>query len=392
MLASNGGNMDTRCARIAALLVGLGAAWGVAADTTCDKNHYILSGECVAAGVQQAIGKVGAVATDAHGNVYFSAPHAVYRLESSGALTRLAGGAVPGYAGDGGPARLALLDIPYDDYPEIHRDFIDFYPLVGGLAVDADGNVFIADAYNNRVRKIDPAGRISTVLDSKSVSWPQGLAADASGTLYVSSAWGALLRMTRDGSITTLTGANCGGAFKDPGLCVPEQIAVDGSGHVYVPDGYCRVRKVGPAGSVVTVVGNEQPGGDFAFTCAYAGDGGPALGAALGNMPYGVALDAAGSLYIADTGNHCIRKVDTTGTIDTFAGICGNNGGFDGDGGPARQAHFRTPSGVAVDAAGNVYVADTGNLRVRKIAPDGTIVTVAGDGTTPFLKWLLRGH
>jgi sugar lactone lactonase YvrE len=337
--------MDTLYLRITALLVGVGAVWGAAADTPCDKNHYILSGgECGTAAVQQAIGKVGAVATDAHGNVYFSAPHAVYRLDSSGVLERLAGGSVPGYSGDGGRAVHAQLNIPYDTYPEIVRDFIDFVPLVAGLAADADGSVFIADAYNNRVRRIDPAGRISTVLDSSAVAWPQGLAVDASGTLYVSSAWGPVLRMTRDGTITTLARGNCGPASKGPGLCVPEQIAVDGSGQVYVPDGLCRVRKVGPAGTVVTVVGNEQPDRHGAYTtCDYAGDGGPALGAALGNMPYAVALDAAGNLYIADTGNNCIRKVDTTGTIDTFAGICGKNGGFDGDGseGPPRSEEPR---------------------------------------------------
>ena len=386
--------MGTFCARLTGLLVGLGVACSAAADVACDKNHYILDAECNAAATQEAIGKVGAVATDANGNVYFSAPHVVYRLDSRGVLTRVAGGNAPGYTGDGGPAVFARLDIPYDAYPEIVIDFIDFYPLVGGLAVDADGNVFIADAYNSRVRRIDASGRISTVLEGSDVKWPQGVAVDANGTLYVSSEYGSLVRMTRDGTITTLTRANCESAFRDPGLCVPESIAVDSSGNVYVPDSYCRVRKVGSLGSVVTVVGNEQPdqhGGPV--TCGYAGDGGPALGAALGNMPYAVALDAQDNLYIADTGNHCIRKVDTTGTIDTFAGVCGRNeGGFDGDGGAARHARLRTPSGIAVDLAGNVYVADTGNLRVRMIAPDGTIVTVAGNGYLPGVKWLLQSH
>lgn len=366
----------------------------------CDKNHYILGGNCEAVAVNQPVGKVGSVATDWQGNVYFSAPHVVFRLDASGRLTRVAGGLAPGDSGDGGPAVVADLNIPYDDYPEIRRDSIDFYALVGGLATDEEGNLYIADAYNNRVRKIDTHGQIRTVLDSDILAWPQGVAVGTDGALYVSSQWGTLVKMTKEGVVSRLASPNCGPSFAEPGLCVPEQIAVDANGNVFVPDGYCRVRKVDPAGSVTTVAGRERPDGrGFAVTCGYGDDGNDALGTALGLIPYAVAVDAHGTLYIADTGNDCVRKVDPAGIITRFAGVCESDYArlnkpaiprFGGDGGPALDARLNTPSGIAVDLAGNVFIADTGNQRVRKVSPDGRISTVAGNGESAGEKWLRR--
>ena len=339
-----------------------------------DSNHYILCFQC-AEGADVPVGRPNGITTDRQGNVYFSSENVVYELTRNATLMRVAGNGTPGFAGDGGPAVDALLHIPLDDYPEIKNDWIDFYPLVGGLAVDPVGNLYIADAFNNRIRKVDAAGTITTFADR--VPWVQGLAADAAGNLYFSAQDGTLSQINADGRGKRLAGNDCG-AFETDGLCVPEQIALDRAGNVYVPDTFCRVRKVAPDGMIVTVAGDGAPGGGFAFTCGYEGDGVPAAGAALLG-PYAVAVDGSDNLLIADTYNHCIRMVDGAGLISTVAGRC-RVPGYSGDGGLATNATLNTPMGVAVDAEGNVYIADTENHRVRKVSPDGIITTVAGNG------------
>jgi sugar lactone lactonase YvrE len=167
-------------------------------------------------------------------------------------------------------------------------------------------------------------------------------------------------------------------------LCDPQGVATDALGNTYVSDIYCRVRKIDADGKITTVAGDSAHEG----RCAYSGDGGPANSAALA-WPIGLATDAQGNLYIADTGNHCIRKVDGGGVITTFAGICtawprrgplADGSGYSGDEGPATAARLHSPQGVAVDGAGNVYIADTGNSRIRKVDASGTITTVAGNG------------
>jgi sugar lactone lactonase YvrE len=334
------------------------------------------------------IGSPGAVVADIVGNVFFSSPNVIFKLDTSGALTQIAGGWTPGYAGDGGPATEALLDIPFQ-YPELIQDPIDYSELVGALAVDSVGDVYIADAYNNRIRKIDANGTISTVAGTGPPGWaagftaksplhfPQGVAVDTTGNIFISDGIG-LFKLTRDGVIHPVTGNNCGD-HPAPGLCAPEQIAIDLHGAVYVADGYCDVRKVGPDGSVTEVAGDPRPTQSNAnWTCGYSGDGGPATTAAL-SYPYGVAVDNA-YLYIADMYNSCIRRVDANGVITTVAGVC-ESAGYSGDGGPARTARLNLPHGVAVDAAGNLYIADTANNRLRKVTLDGTISTVAGNGS-----------
>ena len=151
-------------------------------------------------------------------------------------------------------------------------------------------------------------------------------------------------------------------------------VAVDGAGNVYISDsGNERVRKVDTLGTITTIAGDG--------TAGFGGDGGPATTAQL-NFPYGVAVDGAGNVYIAERSNHRIRKVDTSGTITTIAGD--GTFGSSGDGGPATAAQLANPSGVAVDSAGNVYIADLGTNRIRKVDTSGTITTIAGDGTKGF--------
>jgi hypothetical protein len=160
---------------------------------------------------------------------------------------------------------------------------------------------------------------------------------------------------------------------------------VDIAGNVYATDAYCRVRKIPSGGEIITVAGNESPDGrGFVVTCGYSGDGGPATRAAI-NGGSGMAVDAAGNLYIADTYNNRIRKVSPAGVITTVAGTGQSygyyyHGGYSGDGGRATNALLNMPRGVAVDREGNLYIADSENFRVRKVTPDGIITTVAGNG------------
>jgi hypothetical protein len=349
------------------------------------------------AAANMPIGAPVGVTAGADGKVYFSAePNRIYRVDANGTLTLVAGGGAPGYSGDGGPATQAQLNFPFA-YPEYVVDPYDYGPMIAGLARDGAGNVYFADAYNNRVRKIDTNGIITTVAGNgarlnsgdggpatqASVYWPQGVGVAPDGSVYVTSVWGPVRKIGTDGTITRLANANCGSSYLGPGFCVPEAIAVDTrNGSILVPDGYCRVRRLVPGVSVTTVAGaDRRPSNGFQFTCGYDGDGGPATNAAL-NYPYAVATRSNGEFYIADTYNDCVRRVDNDGIITTFAGKCGLSG-FGGDGGPATAARMRKPFGIAVDNAGNVYVAEWGNKRIRKIATDGTISTFAGNGDDP---------
>ncbi|HMF36072.1 MAG TPA: Ig-like domain repeat protein, partial [Isosphaeraceae bacterium] len=244
------------------------------------------------------------------------------------AITRVAGNkdGEAGFGGDGGPASQAQLNQPE------------------GVATDASGNLYIADTDNNRIRKISPDGIISTVAGNGMPGYND------------------------DGIKAT-----------DAKLNAPTGVAVDAQGNLFIADtGNNRIRKISPDGIISTVAGNgisgyNEPKG--------VSDGIKATDAML-NAPMGVAVDAQGNLFIADTGNDRIREVRTDGKIITIAG----DAGFSGDGGPASQAELNHPEGVAVDASGNLYIADTGNNRIRKISPDGTIVTIAGNGTPAILN------
>ena len=292
-------------------------------------------------------------------------------------ITTVAGTGGHGFSGDGGPAVQAQLSEP------------------SGVAADGAGNFYIADRYNHRIRKVDSTGTITTIAGSGGdgfggdggpavearIATVFGVAVDGAGNLYIADGGNERIRkVDSTGTITTVAGSGGDGFGGDGGPAVeaelrnPWGVAVDGAGNLYITDrGNDRIRKVDSTGTITTIAGTGERG--------FSGDGGPAVQAQL-SEPLGVAVDGAGNLYFADAGNSRIRKVDSTGTITTIAGSGG--GGFSGDGGPAVQAQLNLPLGVAVDAAGSVYIADLWNNRVRKVDSAGVITTIAGTGERGF--------
>ncbi len=313
------------------------------------------------------------VAVDGAGNVYIAdyGNHRIRRVDGAGGITTVAGTGAFGFSGDGGPATAAQLYMP------------------AGVTVDRAGNVYIADAYNHRVRRVDTAAVITTVAGTGAAGFsgdggpataaqlrnPFHVTVDGAGNVYLADNGNhRIRRVDAAGVITTVAGTGAAGFSGDGGLAsaaqldVPTGIAVDGVGNVYIADsGNHRIRRVDAAGVITTVAGTAVAG--------FGGDGGPATAAQLSN-PSGVAVDGAGNVYIAATGNHRIRRVDAAGVITTVAGTSAS--GFSGDGGPATAAQLSNPSGMDVDGAGNVYVADAGNFRIRRVDAAGVITTVAG--------------
>ena len=310
------------------------------------------------------------IALDGAGNLYIAdAGNYRVRKVSGGVISTVAGNGVSGFAGDGGPAISAQLNFP------------------SGIAVDAAGNLYIGDADTNRVRKVTGT-TINTVAGSgeqgyggdagpatsAKLNGPLGLTVDGAGNLYIADTWNHRVRKVSGTTISTVAGAGSEGFAGDGGpataalLDAPFNVALDSAGNLYIADGYNhRIRKV-TAGTIGTIAGNGS--------VAWYGDGGPPLFAQ--TTAQSVAVDAAGNLYIADTDNHRVRKVSGA-VISTLAGT--GVPGDGGDNGPASAARLNRPSGVAVDAAGNVYIADTDNNRIRKVTPGGIIGTIAGNGT-----------
>jgi uncharacterized protein (TIGR03437 family) len=302
------------------------------------------------------------MAVDAAGNLYISDTDnlRVRRIGANGMIATAAGNGTMGASGDGGAASGAALSD------------------VTGVAVDAAGNLYIADAGNRRIRKVTPSGTITTVAGtgiqgfsgdggaatSAQLNRPTAVAVDLGGNLYIAdSSNHRIRRVAANGIITTIAGngveafSGDGGAATNASLSFPLGVAVDRSGNVYIADaGNNRVRRITPGGIIATVAGNGQG--------RFAGDGSAAAGASL-NIPSDVALDAAGNLYIADSGNNRVRTVSTGGTITTLAGT--GTDGFGGDGGSAASAMLNYPWALTVDAAGTLYVADRVNNRIRKI-------------------------
>jgi len=257
------------------------------------------------------------------------------------------------------------------------------------VAVDGAGNVYVADSGNNTVRKISPgrvvitlaglarsSGSVEGVGVAARFSYPTGVAVDSTGNVYVGDAGNNTIRkVTPAAAVTTVAGlaatpGTADGSGPAARFSFPTGVVADGAGNIYIADSANHtIRKITPAGVVSTFAGRAEVSGS-------ADGSGPN---ARFSAPQGLAADAAGNLYVADTSNHTIRKITPDGTVSTFAGQASNPGHLDGIGSAAR---FVYPEGVAVDAAGNVYVADTANNTIRKISPTGNVITLAGLAAT----------
>jgi len=308
-----------------------------------------------------------AVATDSSGNVYAADDNnfTIRKITPAGAVTTMAG--LAGVAGSAdGTGSAARFDQP------------------AGVATDSSGNVYVADANNRTIRKITPAGAVTTLAglagsfgstdgtgSAARFDDPRSVATDSSGNVYVADANNFTIRkISPAGAVTTLAGlAGVAGSADGTGSAarfyIPVAVATDGSGNVYVADYSHAIRKISPAGAVTTVAGLAgNPG---------SADG--TGGAARFDGPLGVATDSSGNVYVADSDNHTIRKITPAGVVTTLAGLAGVDGSTDGTGTTAR---FYNPRAVATDSSGNVYVADTFNATIRKITPAGAVSTLAG--------------
>jgi sugar lactone lactonase YvrE len=316
----------------------------------------------------------------------------VRKIDASGRISTFAGTGAEGFSGDGGPATQATLE----------------YPL--GVAVDPSGtNVVIADFGNNRVRRVDGAGTIRTLAGNglpprvctspgvcayygvgyagdglaarfATLNNAVGVARDPSGNLFIADTGNNRIRKVdaATGIIRTIAGTGEPGSSGDGGpatsarITSPTALTVDSHGRLFVGQSGV-IRMVDTSGLISKFAGNGAVG--------FSGDGGPATAAGISYVT-GLAFDTGGDLYLSDLANNRVRRIDTRGIITTVAG----NGtrGFSGDGGSATAAKLNSPLGLAVDAAGNLYIADTGNGRIRKVDTNGIITTVAGNGASGY--------
>ena len=324
------------------------------------------------------IGQPAFAAADTSGNLYFSAMDSVFRRDSKGTVTIVAGNARAGFSGDGGPATSAQLDDPQ------------------GLALDPSGNLYISDAGNNRIRIVSPDGTINTFAGTGSVN-VNGYAGDggpaleaqlhrpagltfAKGSLYIADAANQSVRqITSDGIINAVAGAWYAGLSGDTYTAIgallsqPQSVAVDSSGNIYIADtGNGRIRKIDTDGNIDTIAG-----GGAITDVGVNGDGDLATKAIL-TAPVGLVVDGSGNLYFSEFVGGRIRSIDTKGVINTIAGT--GTAGFGGDGAAPNKAQFNGPRGMAIDSAGTLYVADSLNGRVRSFSGSGNISTIAGNG------------
>jgi hypothetical protein len=339
-----------------------------------DPGLVLLAGNAGGAGSADGTGAAASfqtpagVATDSAGNLYVADfnNETIRKITPGGVVTTLAGKAeVMGSAdGTGAAAR---------------------FSGPSGVATDGAGNVFVADSGNNTIRKITPTGVVTTLAGTAGITgstdgtgtaarfWvPQGLATDSSGNVYVAdSSNNTIRKITPTGMVTTLAGtAGVIGSADGTGAAAsfdnPDGIATDSVGNVYVGDTLnSTIRKITPAGLVTTLAGTPGVTGSADGTGA----------AARFDTPDGVATDDAGNVYVGDVNGHTIRKITPAGIVTTLAGTAGVTGSADGTGAAAR---FYSPSGVATDSAGNVYVADQVNNTIRKITPATVVTTLAG--------------
>jgi trimeric autotransporter adhesin len=311
------------------------------------------------------------VAVDGGDNLYIADPgnNRIRKVAAgTGVITTIAGNGTAGYSGDNGPATGAELNLP------------------DGVAIDSAGNLYIADAGNNVIRKVSASGTITTVAGNNAEGYsgdngaatnatlysPAGVAVDSAGNLYIADTNNNRIRkVDTSGTITTIAGNGTAGYTGDNGpatsatLNKPAAVVVASTGNLYIADtGNDVVRMIAAAGTISTIVGSGGAG--------YSGDGGPATSAKL-NSPYGVNLDSAGDIYVADSMNNVVRMVNTAGIISTITG--NDTNGYSGDGGAATSAALSNPQGVALDSQGNFYISDRNNNRVREVnTPTGGVL------------------
>ena len=306
------------------------------------------------------------LAFDAAGNVLEVSGGLLQRLMPNNTLVTIVGDVSFNFHGDGGPAANAALNEPT------------------GVAVDAGGNLWIADFGNYRVRKVSSSGFISTVAGntiSDALQGPAAIALDPAGTLYIADRpINQVRRLPVNGTLQTFAGTGSAGNSGDGGpasqaqLYGPNGLTIDGWGNLILSDtGNSRVRKIMPSGTISPFAGTNVQG--------YSGNFSSALAAQF-TSPTGLCAGPDGAVYIGDTGNHMLRRVSVDGTISAVAGI--GYSGYSGDGGPALNARLNMPRGCAVDSIGDIFIADSGNNAVRVVTPDGNISTIAGNGNPGF--------
>ncbi len=295
----------------------------------------------------------------------------------TGIINTIAGNGTSGFSGDGGPATAAELHSPYN------------------VATDGAGNVYIADYSNQCIRKVDPYGNITTFAGTGTVSGfsgdggqatiallhnPRAVATDGAGNVFIVDGGNNRIRkVNTTGIITTIAGTGTSGFSGDGGPATAANITpgygliTDASGNVYYTDA-ARIRRIDNTGIITTIAGTG--------TLGDTGDGGPATSANIGSEN-GLAIDGAGNIYMSDGSvfQNKVRVINSSGIINLFAGI-GGSGSFSGDGGPATAAALNYPWGLATDAAGNVYIGDNVNSRIRMVNTLGTIITIGGTGVS----------
>jgi hypothetical protein len=323
------------------------------------------------------------VVVDLTGNVYIADPlnSRVRKINTSGIITTIAGNGVSGFGGDGGLATNAKLNGPYY------------------IAVDAIGNVYISEYYNHRIRKINTSGIISTFAGngvsgfggdggpatSAQINTPGAICVDTAGNLFIADSHNHRIRkVNTSGTISTFAGTGVYGSSGDGGLATiaklgyPTYITLNQSGNIFISDQFANtIRQINQAGIISTYAGNG--------TYGFSGDGGPATNAKLSN-PFGLTFDASGNLYIVDYENIRIRKVNTSGTISTFAGT--GISGFSGDGGLAHNSQFNVVYNLATDASGNLYFGDCANNRVRVVCVGPCITGIESYSMNYFIPSL----
>ena len=323
------------------------------------------------------------VQVDRLGNIYIAdeSNARIRKIDTSGVITTIAGNGTTGFSGDGGLATNAELNNP------------------NAMVIDRFGNIYIADGPNNRIRKVDTFGIIKTIAGTGTYGYygdgglavnagiadAYSVAVDTLGNIYIADSYNDVIRkINTSGIITTIAGNATAGFSGDGGpatsgqLSFPTGIILDDTGNIYIADASNnRIRKVSISGIISTVAGSGTVGTvPSGITGSYSGDGGLATAATL-NTPFKIALDRYGNMFIADAWNYRVRKVNSVGIISTAAGD--GIAGFSGDGGSATLAEITTPVGVSVDDNENLFIADLANNRIRKVH-NGT-----GDGTTGIM-------